>query len=93
MRERAEEVYDRIYLVSYACRLCLAEAYAAALSRDGTLPFSLPQHRRATEAVTEATRPLSQDLSSAENCIKTLTLIKIACQQNGETLSAYSTLY
>lgn len=27
----------------------------------------------------------SQDVSSAENCIKTLTSIQIACQQNGET--------
>lgn len=76
-KREAEEVYDRMYFVSYVCRLSLAEAYAAVLSRDGTLPFSLPQHRRATEAATEATHPLSQDESSANSCIKTLTLTEI----------------
>ncbi len=76
-KREAEEVYDRMYFVSYVRRLSLAEAYAAVLSRDGTLPFSLPQHRRAKKAATEATHPLSQDGSSANSCNKTLTLTEI----------------
>lgn len=40
-KREAAEVYDRMYFVSYVCRLSLAEAYAAVLSRDGVLPFSL----------------------------------------------------